>query len=71
MKVRPLELTFGLGACGIGVVFGISKKEICQNRCWLDVAADFVLPFALEAYSGALPWALIGLVFVGCAFRRQ
>lgn len=71
MKIRLLELCFGLGTCGIGAAFGIFKKEICQNRCWLDVAADFVLPLALGAYSGALPWVLIGLLFIGLAFRGK
>ncbi|WP_371436584.1 hypothetical protein [Polaromonas sp.] len=70
MKLKSLELWFGLGVCGIGAMFGISEQEICQNKCWLDVAADFVLPSAFDKYSGALPWVAIGLIFIVSACRR-
>ncbi|MEJ7686487.1 MAG: hypothetical protein WKG52_05530 [Variovorax sp.] len=71
MKPGLLEFCFGLGAIGIGAAFGISEQEICQNKCWLDAAADFVLPMAFDAYSGAVPWVLIGLLFIGCMSRKK
>lgn len=71
MKVRRLEFWFGLGLCGVGAVVGISEEEICHNKCWLDVASDFVLPVAFQSYSGALPFVLIGLIFICASFRKM
>lgn len=71
MKPRLLELGFGLGICTVGLVFGILEEEICQNKCWLDAASDYILPTAWDAYSGGLPWAAVGLVFIAAAFRDR
>lgn len=70
MKIRSLELNFGVSVCGIGAVFAIFEQEICQHRCWIDAASDYVLPSTFAPYSGALPWVAIGLIFIGAAFRR-
>lgn len=71
MENRTLERCFGVGVLGIGAAFGATRQEICQSRCWLDVAADFVLPSSLDDYSGALPWVLVGLIFIGYSFRKS
>lgn len=71
MNNRHLERCFGVGVLGIGTVFGATGQEICQNKCWLDIAADFLLPSSLDDYSGALPWVLVGMFFIGYSFRKS
>lgn len=71
MTNRILERCFGVGVLAIGAAFGATGQEICQSRCWLDVAADFVLPSSLDAYSGALPWVLVGVFFISYSFRKS
>ncbi|WP_432726870.1 hypothetical protein [Variovorax sp. W6] len=52
----------------ISIAFGIflivSGEELCHYGCWLDVAADWLLPAALDGASGGLPFLVIGIALL-------
>ncbi|MBS0450644.1 MAG: hypothetical protein JSS14_04975 [Proteobacteria bacterium] len=66
-----LEMCIALGLITVGVLLAMTGQEICQNLCWVDKAVDFVLPDALDSFSGGIPIIVVGLVLLGNAWRNR
>jgi hypothetical protein len=64
-------LIFGAGAIAIGMLFIVNRQQLCQHGCWLDEALDALLPMELEAFSGGVPWIVVGLALVIHAIYRR
>ena len=64
-----LQVCVALAVIFAGVSLAVSGEEICHHQCWLDRGIDFILPDALESYSGGMPVIVVGLILLANSCR--
>lgn len=66
-----VELCLPVSALAIGIGLAVTEQEICEHHCLLDKAVDWMLPEALDAFSGGAPFMLVGLVLLANALLSR